>query len=244
MLLGKTHGLIDAAYTCIIAQFPNKTLGRDMQNLLRDQIEQYILTTFPSTIVIEKLSEYILLIPCPHHYAHGKENSIAAKLEQCMAELSIWLEKVQSFPFKFGVGGRYPLLADLPKSFREAQEALVSGYLSKVTPKIRYYKTKEIIELLRYIPQNKIEELYSDTFGKFDVLKGQDREETLQTLSIYLENNCNIAETAKQLYIHRNTVLYRLEKCEELLDYSLKNPEKNLLLRIMLRASELFTLSQ
>jgi PucR family transcriptional regulator, purine catabolism regulatory protein len=244
MLLGKTHGLIDAAYTCIIVQFSNKTLGRDLHNLLRNQIEQHILPAFPNTIVIEKMSECILLIPCPHHNAHCKENSTAAKLEQCLAELSIWLEKVQSFPFKFGVGGRYPLLADLPKSFREAQEALVSGYLSKVTPKIRYYKTKEIIELLRYIPQNKIEELYSDTFGKFDVLKGQDREETLQTLSIYLENNCNIAETAKQLYIHRNTVLYRLEKCEELLDYSLKNPEKNLLLRIMLRASELFTLSQ
>jgi PucR family transcriptional regulator, purine catabolism regulatory protein len=244
MLLGKAHGLIDAAYTCIIAQLPNKKLGRDLPNLLRDQIEQHILPAFPNTIVIEKKSEYILLIPCPHHYAHCKENSIAAKLEQCLAELSNWLEKAQAFPFKLGVGGRYPLLADLPKSFKEAQEALISGYQSKVTPKIRYYKTKEVIELLRYIPQNKIEELYSNTLGKFDVLKGQDREETLQTLFMYLENNCNIAETAKQLYIHRNTVLYRLEKCEELLDYSLKNPEKNLLLRIMLRASELFTLSQ
>jgi PucR family transcriptional regulator, purine catabolism regulatory protein len=244
ILLGKTHGLIDAAYTCIIAQLPNKTIGRDLKNLLRDQLEQHFLPSFPSSIVIEKKTEFILLIPFQHHNAHSKENFMAAKLEQCLAELSKWLESVQSFPFKIGVGGRYPLLADLPKSFREAQEALISGYQSKVTPKIRYYKTKEVIELLRYIPQIKIEELYANTLGKFDILKGQDREETLQTLFVYLENNCNIAETAKQLYIHRNTVLYRLEKCEELLDYSLKNPEKNLLLRIMLRASELFTLSQ
>ncbi|AJY73493.1 PucR family transcriptional regulator [Paenibacillus beijingensis] len=243
ILLGKTYGLIDSPYTCVIVQPPDKIFGKNSQHLLRDQIEQKILPAFPSTIVIQNSAEFILLIPCPQHSSRGKENHITAKLEQCLVEITIWFEKYQLFPFKIGVGGRYPLLADLPKSFREAKESLDAGYQSKASPKIRYYKTKEVVELLRYIPQDKIDELYSNTLGKLHVLKGQDREETLQTLYIYLENNCNISETAKQLYVHRNTVLYRIEKCEELLDSSLKNPEKNLLLRLMLRASELFTIS-
>ena len=244
ILLGKAHGLIEAAYTCIIVRLSNEATGKELRNLWNDQIEQHILPTFPNTIVIHMLNDYILLIPNPQNSSQNKKNQIETQLESCLVKLALWLEKVQSLPFKLGVGGRSPLLADLPKSFREAQEALETGYQSKIVPQIRFYKSQEIVELLRYIPQNKIEEIYANTLGKFHVLKGHDREETLQTLFVYLENYCNVAETSKQLYVHRNTVLYRIEKCEELLDYSLKDPEKNLLLRIILRASQLFTLSQ
>lgn len=236
ILLGKTYGLINAAYICVFARLQDKAFEKVLRNLLNDQIEQHILSVFPNTLVFHKQNEFILLIPYHQHSPYRKE--IETKLEQYLVELSSWLENVHSLPFKFGVGGRYPSLADLPKSFREAQEALETGYPCQLTPKVRFYKTKEVIELLRYIPRDKIKEMYSNTLGRLHVLKGKDREETLQTLFVYLENNCNIAETAKQLYVHRNTVLYRIEKCEELLDCSLKNPEKNLLLRLMLRASE------
>ena len=61
----------------------------------------------------------------------------------------------------------------------------------------------------------------------------------LQTLSVYLETHCQLAETAKRLYIHRNTVIYRLEKCEEIIGRSLKDPEETLRLRMAFRIKAL-----
>ncbi len=57
----------------------------------------------------------------------------------------------------------------------------------------------------------------------------------IQTLAVYLETHCQISETAKRLYVHRNTIIYRLEKIEELLGKSLKDPDTTLHLRLALR---------
>ena len=40
-------------------------------------------------------------------------------------------------------------------------------------------------------------------------------EETLQTINKFFENNLNVSETSRQLYIHRNTLVYRLERLEK-----------------------------
>jgi purine catabolism regulator len=54
-----------------------------------------------------------------------------------------------------------------------------------------------------------------------------------------LETHCQLSETAKRLYVHRNTVIYRLEKCEELIGRSLKEPDETLRLRLAFRIKAL-----
>ena len=56
-------------------------------------------------------------------------------------------------------------------------------------------------------------------------LKGDDKE-ALEAMRVYLLNNQSIAETAKQLYLHRNTLVYRLQKIRAKLD--LQDPQKRL----------------
>ena len=53
-----------------------------------------------------------------------------------------------------------------------------------------------------------------EVFGERDVSEFE--EETLSTVYKFFENNLNISETARQLYIHRNTLVYRLEKIQKL----------------------------
>lgn len=48
--------------------------------------------------------------------------------------------------------------------------------------------------------------------GSFETLE----EETLETVKCFFDNNLNVSETARQLYIHRNTLMYRLEKVKKL----------------------------
>ncbi|RKJ30086.1 PucR family transcriptional regulator, partial [Butyricicoccus sp. 1XD8-22] len=64
-----------------------------------------------------------------------------------------------------------------------------------------------------------------------------DDEQTIlfETLNEYLECHCQISETAKRLFVHRNTVIYRIEKCSSLLNKDLKDPEVTLQLRLALR---------
>lgn len=65
----------------------------------------------------------------------------------------------------------------------------------------------------------------------------------MQTLAVYLETHCQISETAKRLYVHRNTIIYRLEKIEELLGKSIKDPDTTLHLRLALRIQQTLELS-
>jgi purine catabolism regulator len=54
----------------------------------------------------------------------------------------------------------------------------------------------------------------------------------MQTLRIYVENEGQIAETAKRLFLHRNTVIYRLDKCEKLTRRNLKDPSDTIRIRL------------
>ena len=90
--------------------------------------------------------------------------------------------------------------------------------------------------MLRIIPTKDLLEFYDHIFQAFSSNHQQDEEQILlNTLSVYLETHCQISETAKRLYVHRNTVIYRLEKCEELLGKSLKDPETTFHLRFAFR---------
>lgn len=75
---------------------------------------------------------------------------------------------------------------------------------------------------------------------EFSIKNDEEKQNLLNTLFVYLETNCQISETAKRLYVHRNTVIYRIEKCEEILGKNFKDPETSLQLRLALRIKSIF----
>ena len=60
------------------------------------------------------------------------------------------------------------------------------------------------------------------------------------TLKTYIDCERSLSQTAAALYAHRNTVLYRIRKCQELLGDQLESAEKRLYIRVSMRALELF----
>lgn len=81
------------------------------------------------------------------------------------------------------------------------------------------------------IPQEDLEEFIRDTFSHLLSSEEKEQTELLKTLRIFYDNHCHIADTAKQLYLHRNTVIYRLDKCEQLTGRSLRAPANSLRFR-------------
>ncbi|WP_206537455.1 helix-turn-helix domain-containing protein [Listeria cornellensis] len=63
-------------------------------------------------------------------------------------------------------------------------------------------------------------------------------QELRRTLQVYLSCQCEITETAKQLYIHRNTVKYRIAKCAAFLDHPITHADFSLKLRLALLLSD------
>lgn len=75
-----------------------------------------------------------------------------------------------------------------------------------------------------------------EVFGDKDV--EQFEEETLSTVFKFFENSLNISETARQLYIHRNTLVYRLEKIQKMTGLDVRVFEDALTFKIAMMVSE------
>ncbi|GAK09926.1 LOW QUALITY PROTEIN: purine catabolism regulatory protein [Geomicrobium sp. JCM 19038] len=129
----------------------------------------------------------------------------------------------------FGISNICHEFLDVKAGYSEALNALNSGLLSGNRQFIQAYHTKDVSELLRMIPGEDLRSFCEYTLQRID------DPDLLHTLAVYLETHCQITETANRLYVHRNTVIYRLEKIEDLLGKKVNEPETTLQLRIAFR---------
>lgn len=101
----------------------------------------------------------------------------------------------------------------LSKSYKEAKMALDVGKIFYSEKNIVAYSTLGIGRLIYQLPLNLCEMFMREIFG--EQLPDAFDEETLTTINKFFENNLNVSETSRQLYVHRNTLVYRLEKIQK-----------------------------
>lgn len=89
------------------------------------------------------------------------------------------------------------------------------------------------------ISLDKLLSLYNNTIAELDWYDRANNTEFLNTLEVYLENNCNISKAAQMLHLHRNTMMYRVEKIEDILQIDLKEAEVTFRLRLGVRAKKI-----
>lgn len=110
----------------------------------------------------------------------------------------------------------------LKEAFAEVKECMEMARYWGAHGHVVHYRQVELELLLNRIPAEAMERYYS---GSLRGLLGREPEyvrEMLHTLEVYLDNDGHVNETAKKLYIHRNTATYRIEKLSELLDVDFK----------------------
>ncbi|MBQ4177652.1 MAG: helix-turn-helix domain-containing protein [Lachnospiraceae bacterium] len=101
-------------------------------------------------------------------------------------------------------------ISQVSRSFKEARMALNVGKIFYSGQRVHMYNTLGIGRLIYQLPKNLCEMFIKEVFTKqqpedFD-------EETLSTINMFFGNSLNVSETARQLFVHRNTLVYRLEK--------------------------------
>ena len=103
-------------------------------------------------------------------------------------------------------------ISRLPDTYKEAHTALEVGKIFYAEKNVFGYNQLGIGRLIYQLPVS-ICEMFIDEIFNEETLDSID-EETLITIRTFFENNLNLSETSRQLYVHRNTLVYRFEKLQ------------------------------
>ena len=119
-----------------------------------------------------------------------------------------------------GIGTIVTHVRDLARAYKEAQVAIEVGKVFDTERSIINYETLGIGRLIYQLPTTLCEMFLQEVFKKnpIDALD----QETLFTINKFFENNLNVSETARKLFVHRNTLVYRLEKIKKLTGLDLR----------------------
>ena len=119
-----------------------------------------------------------------------------------------------------GIGTVVTGIKDLARSFKEAQVALEVGKVFDTDKPIITYDHLGIARLIYQLPNTLCEMFLKEIFKKGSI-ESLDQE-TLFTIQRFFENNLNVSETSRKLFVHRNTLVYRLEKIKKLTGLDLR----------------------
>ena len=119
-----------------------------------------------------------------------------------------------------GIGTIVGHIRDLARAYKEAQVAIDVGKVFDTEKAIINYENLGIGRLIYQLPTTLCEMFLQEVFKK-NPISSLDSE-TLFTINKFFENNLNVSETARKLFVHRNTLVYRLEKIKKLTGLDLR----------------------
>ena len=131
-----------------------------------------------------------------------------------------------------GIGTAADNVKDLARSFKEAQVALEVGKVFDTEKNIIAYENLGIGRLIYQLPTTLCEMFLNEVFKKGSI-ESIDRE-TLMTIQAFFENNLNVSETSRKLFVHRNTLVYRLEKINKLTGLDLREFDDAIVFKVAL----------
>ncbi len=131
-----------------------------------------------------------------------------------------------------GIGTVAEHLRYLSDSYKEAQTAIEVGKVFDTEKSIMHYENLGIGRLIYQLPTTLCDIFLSEVFKKnsIDALD----QETLFTINKFFENNLNVSETSRKLFVHRNTLVYRLEKIKKLTGLDLRQFDHAIVFKVAL----------
>ena len=132
---------------------------------------------------------------------------------------------------RVGYGNVVEQIQDIAQSFQEAKMALQVGRIFYADKETVSYGRLGIGRLIYQLPMSLCGMFIKEVFGDKipDILED---EEAMSTINKFFENNLNISETARQLYVHRNTLVYRLERIEKTIGLDIRRFDDAMTFRI------------
>ena len=121
-------------------------------------------------------------------------------------------------------------LQSVSRSYKEAKVALDVGSIFYADKNVTAYTKLGIGRLIYQLPENLCHMFIDEVLG--DEMPAELDEETIATLDKFFENNLNVSETSRQLFVHRNTLVYRIDKVQRAIGLDLRNFDDALTFKI------------
>ena len=138
-----------------------------------------------------------------------------------------------------GIGTVAEHLRFLADSYQEAQTAIDVGKVFDTEKSIINYENLGIGRLIYQLPTTLCDIFLSEVFKK-NSIESLDQE-TLFTINKFFENNLNVSETSRKLFVHRNTLVYRLEKIKKLTGLDLRQFDHAIVFKVALMVRKYLT---
>ena len=200
-----------------LAEKADMTVAEELAVLYPDRQRDFVLSINETDIVLIKELQ---------NGAEGKEAVEIASAVQKMLEKKLNLHPV------IGIGTTALHLRELAERYKEAQVAIEVGKVFDEEKSIIHYENLGIGRLIYQLP-NKLCEMFLREVFKKNPIESLDQE-TLYTINKFFENNLNVSETSRKLFVHRNTLVYRLEKIKKLTGLDLREFDHAIVFKVAL----------
>ncbi|MGI5977636.1 MAG: PucR family transcriptional regulator [Candidatus Limivicinus sp.] len=176
-----------------------------VQRLFPDKQKDFVLNINETDIVLVK--------SLPNNDCADEILAIARNIErELMEELGI--------KTVIGISTNARHLRELADRYKEAQVAIDVGRVFESEKTIINYEALGLGRIIYQLPTTLCEMFLNEVFKK-NPIETLD-EDTLETINRFFENNLNVSETSRKLYVHRNTLVYRLEKIKKITGLDLR----------------------
>lgn len=226
-------------YSSIIKEeLTSEQISNQLQSLNISQTDTYQLGLFEIPItnlrtkskILKQAYELIKWFTEEYHASsvlikHEHRILIVLPSTQNISHLLIALKKfldqnlLQYEVFYFGYSKTPVVFSNLNKVYREALEAARLGITKN--QRVIQYRPKHDKEVLKLIPEWEIQSYLNEVFS--NIKTQNDVDDLILTLNVYFTHGQSIAKVSETMFIHRNTVIFRLKKIESLLKINLKD---------------------
>ena len=192
-----------------------------LQNMFPDKQKDYVISVGERDIVLVK---------------ELKPGTDIKDIEKMATNIADTLSTEFYTKVAIGISTIVDNLKDLAKAYQEAQVALEVGKVFETEKNIVSYENLGIGRLIYQLPTTLCEMFLQEVFKKGN-LESLDRE-TLMTIQCFFENNLNVSETSRKLFVHRNTLVYRLEKIRKITGLDLREFEHAITFKVALMVNK------
>ena len=195
-----------------------------LSGMFPDKLQDFVLSINETDVAVVK---QLSAMP-----GEGELEKMAAAMEDTLRS-ELYVKPV------IGIGTVAEHLRSLADSYKEAQTAIDVGKVFETEKSIINYENLGIGRLIYQLPTTLCEIFLSEVFKK-SAIDSLDQE-TLFTINKFFENNLNVSETSRKLFVHRNTLVYRLEKIKKLTGLDLRQFDHAIVFKVALMVRKYLT---
>lgn len=160
-----------------------------------------------------------------------------ARLDEILMTIRQDISEYLPLQLLFSVGNAYPTLGQIDQSHTQAHLVFEERKTQQLSEPIITYENKGMLHLFNHLEHNDVRFFCQTILQELAYPEDASLIELRKTLHVYLNAQSEIARTASALFVHRNTVKYRIQRVEEILALSVSSPENSLNLRLALELS-------